>query len=52
LAKSHDLRIVDDNAGKKMPEENDVPSFLENKLKAILQTYSSQLATNSFCQCN
>jgi hypothetical protein len=52
LAKSHDLKIPDGNTGERMPKESDGLPLLENKLKAIIQTYNSQLATNSFCQCN
>ena len=35
-----------------LQKENNGAAFLENKLKAIIQTYNSQLAKNSFCQCN
>jgi phosphoglycerol transferase MdoB-like AlkP superfamily enzyme len=40
------------NTIETIQKENNGKAFLENKLKAIIQTYNSQLAKNNFCQCN
>jgi phosphoglycerol transferase MdoB-like AlkP superfamily enzyme len=51
-AEFHERKALKGNTSEEMQKEKDRISFLENKLKAIIQTYNNQLATNSFCQCN
>jgi phosphoglycerol transferase MdoB-like AlkP superfamily enzyme len=51
IVKNIDLRAGMEVAGVKLPEEGYSPTSLENKIKAIIQTYNSQLASNSFCLC-
>jgi phosphoglycerol transferase MdoB-like AlkP superfamily enzyme len=50
-AEFHELKAANGNTIETIQKENYGAAFLENKLKAIIQTYNSQLATNSFCQC-
>lgn len=51
-AEFHERKVLNGNTSEAIQKEKDRISFLENKLKAIIQTYNGQLATNSFCQCN
>jgi phosphoglycerol transferase MdoB-like AlkP superfamily enzyme len=50
-AERYNLKAGVEVAGEGIREEGHSPSFLENKIKAILQTYNSQLASNSYCLC-
>ncbi len=49
---SYTLTTEERVAGKRIRHEGVPSSHLENKIKAIIQTYNSQLASNSFCLCN
>lgn len=40
-----------ETTGKEICEDGSRISFLENKIKAIIQTYNNQLVSNSFCGC-
>ena len=51
-AEFHYLKGLNENAIGTIQKEDNGKAFLENKLKAIIQTYNSQLAKNNFCQCN
>jgi phosphoglycerol transferase MdoB-like AlkP superfamily enzyme len=51
-SESHPLKGIEEIADQKIREENSSPFLLENKIKAIIQTYYSQLTSNTFCQCN
>jgi phosphoglycerol transferase MdoB-like AlkP superfamily enzyme len=50
-AESYTLKTGEGDASERMRDENQPPSPLENKIKAIIQTYNSQLASNGFCLC-